>query len=794
MTQFRASVAHRPGSKISFLLLLEILGLNILAILLVAPPHASGSASNDCPPPVPPITSDNFTESNPAQTVHAYNSGSFTVSQQTQPDQYGDQVYSQVTGFVANPLCNGDPNFDYYIFDVYVAVSSGGNNWYADSGGLSSWNGPTIRLNVTCSGPNEAILYGPSNVWPASYYPDNTGSTPVTTSVDLSYGGFDVGISQTFIPPISQTQPVVQQSCELGWASAQNTGDSPGIDSYAFNFAFSMESPKGQPAAFGISTEGSFYHCNLGLPGSTFCALDHTSDYPLLTFTTAFLRPPTTVISSNPGIGVGYVQVDGQPVQTPTQFVWDEGNQHSIAASTLPVRGNVGIQYIFSSWSDGLPQSHNILSPTTATTIVANFQTQFQLNVSIAQPAHGTTSNPTPGSWWYNASRTVVVQATPDNGYALGSWTLDGSSEGNSNTVSVLMNAPHILVASFAKEPTLTVTAGVGGTVTVASSFIIGGIPQVISAGSSNSYTVPIGTTVTLTATPQLAFFFGNWTGTQYSTSNPIAVTVNSDIQETANFALPYVTVTFSAAGLGSTASGTVLIVDGSAYTQSSLPLALKLLVGSSHTFVWTANVTGGQGVRFAWRSASGLTTAQSGTLTITGTGTVDGNYVTQYSVVFQAIGLDYSALGTVLALGGSHVAYSQMPYSVWAEASASLPFNFTSNVPSSVQGVAFTFASSSSASPIFVTGPLTVSASYGRQTTGASSPLAVQTTSVASSTQASSMTNQETSAVSPNVTTAAVSQSNTSTGIDSMTLSIGLAAAVISVSVIAAVALTRRR
>jgi len=741
----------------------------------------------------------NITESNPTQTVHAYSSGTYDVVNQKINQTSGDSVYAEIYGFAANPLYNNDPSFDYYIFDVYVAAtSSTSNGWYVDSAGLGSSNGPTFNFTIyVCNSPGEVVLL--QNISPPSEV-DTPGNSPQTTSVDLSYAGFSIGVSRTFTPPTSQTKPVAQTQCSVGWASASYYNDNPPQSSYSYNFAFGLKVQKGQPAILQTTVEGSFYKpYGCGLLNLGHC--DYV-DHPSLTFTDSFSPPPVTTITSSPAVGDNFVQVDNTPIRTPAQFVWDEGNSHSLGASTSPVAGGVGTRYIFSSWNGGQSPTQNINAPTVPTTFVANFQTQYEMNVSVAQPSLGTTSNPTPGSWWYNGSKSISVLASPTSGYALSTWTLDGVNQGSGNPINVVMNGPHILVASFSKEPSLTVNAGPGGSVTVVSSAILAGVAQMISAGSSNTYTVPAGTSVTLTANPQTSYFFGNWTGAQYSTANPIAIVVNSDMQETANFALPYAAVTFTVGGLGSTASGGILTVDGSTYGPSSLPVTLKMLVGSSHTFAWTGNVTGGQGVRFVWRSTSGFTTAQSGTLTVPqGGGTITGNWATQYLITFQTIGLDYSALGTVLNVQSSHIAYSQMPYSIWVDASTSLNFNFTTTVASSVQSVQFPFVSYSSPSPLFVTGPLTVSASYGRETvTSSTTSASASTTSTSilpapipasTSTAQSSSTSSSVTSTTPTVSTVTVSQTNT--GINSETLSVGLAAGIASMAVIAVIIVRRR-
>ncbi|MEM4098737.1 MAG: hypothetical protein QXW57_03175 [Candidatus Micrarchaeaceae archaeon] len=96
-------------------------------------------------------------------------------------------------------------------------------------------------------------------------------------------------------------------------------------------------------------------------------------------------------------------------------------------------------------------------------------------------------------------------------------------------------------------------------------------------------------------------------------------------------------TVTFSQTGLSPSASGTVLVVDGNSYSYSQLPISFTWEEGTYHTFSWSSPVSGGSGTQFVWSSTSGLSSSQSGTLFITGPGSVTASYTTQYYLTMNA-------------------------------------------------------------------------------------------------------------------------------------------------------------
>ena len=94
-------------------------------------------------------------------SVHAYSANTLYVTQQAS-STYSNYLYVQTYGFVLNPLKNGDPNFDYYIFDTIVSSTANSNNeWYVTSNGFSDEHGPSISLTVNCVG-SESVYEQPT--------------------------------------------------------------------------------------------------------------------------------------------------------------------------------------------------------------------------------------------------------------------------------------------------------------------------------------------------------------------------------------------------------------------------------------------------------------------------------------------------------------------------------------------------------------------------------------------------------------------------------------------------------
>jgi len=89
--------------------------------------------------------------------------------------------------------------------------------------------------------------------------------------------------------------------------------------------------------------------------------------------------------------------------------------------------------------------------------------------------------------------------------------------------------------------------------------------------------------------------------------------------------------ITFDQTGVGSDFIGTVVVIDGSNYGVSALPVSLSFYIGSTHNFAFQSPLVVPPGAKqYDWNSTSGLSTLQSGSITATGPGNVTGNYVTR--------------------------------------------------------------------------------------------------------------------------------------------------------------------
>jgi len=163
------------------------------------------------------------------------------------------------------------------------------------------------------------------------------------------------------------------------------------------------------------------------------------------------------------------VSVDGGTfTAAPLAETWNIASSHTIA-TTSPQTGAPGVQYVWSSWSDGGAISHSITVPGTATTYTAAFSTQYQLTTKASPSADGSVTPASGG--YYAGGATIPVTATANAGFQFSNWTSTGGTFDSTTSASTnfhMPNAPATVTGNFTSAPgqiTLTPTRINFGTV-----------------------------------------------------------------------------------------------------------------------------------------------------------------------------------------------------------------------------------------------------------------------------------------------------------------------------------------
>jgi hypothetical protein len=135
---------------------------------------------------------------------------------------------------------------------------------------------------------------------------------------------------------------------------------------------------------------------------------------------------------------------------------------------------------------------------------------------------------------------------------------------------------------------------------------------------------------------------FNGWTTANMAeiadpTRSPTTVLMDEAKTVTADYVVQY-SVTFSQSGVGSDFTGTVFVVDRTNYTYGSLP-SFWWDNSSTHTFAFQSPlVVTAYSKQYSWTSTTGLSTSPTGSITVTTSGSVTGNYVAQYYLTVNSL------------------------------------------------------------------------------------------------------------------------------------------------------------
>jgi hypothetical protein len=186
--------------------------------------------------------------------------------------------------------------------------------------------------------------------------------------------------------------------------------------------------------------------------------------------TTAYFSPtssPVYTMTSNPADSRFYVIVDGSYWPAPKNFTsfydsgWGNGSNHSIGVDPTQWPWTLNSRYLFSSWSDGGAQSHNINLPSASTTYTATLTPHYYLsdyaNEGCAGTVSVTPSSPT-GDGFYPTGTLLTFSETPAAGWTFTEWQHDLA--GTANPQNITMNDELLVSADYSTTTTpMTLTS-----------------------------------------------------------------------------------------------------------------------------------------------------------------------------------------------------------------------------------------------------------------------------------------------------------------------------------------------
>jgi hypothetical protein len=153
---------------------------------------------------------------------------------------------------------------------------------------------------------------------------------------------------------------------------------------------------------------------------------------------------PFTTLTTSPS-GRNLI-IDDVGYKAPQTFNWTPGEIHTVnifsPQSELP-----GVEYVFTSWSDGGSQNRDIAAPSTDTMYVANFDEKYLLSILVNPPGAGTVEPDCLGGCWYSSGSMIMLTAQAAGNYTFDSW--GGSLTSTDSSIDVEMNEPKLLIANF---------------------------------------------------------------------------------------------------------------------------------------------------------------------------------------------------------------------------------------------------------------------------------------------------------------------------------------------------------
>jgi len=154
--------------------------------------------------------------------------------------------------------------------------------------------------------------------------------------------------------------------------------------------------------------------------------------------------PILVTVQTNPS-GPSFT-VDGTIYTTPQTFTWTAGTLHTIAA-TNPQSAGTGVQYAWSSWSDGGAVSHTV-TPASAASYTVSFSTQYLLSTTGSPLGGGSiAANPFSATGYYNVGTQVQLTSAPNPACTFASWS--GALSGSLNSQVVTLSGPLAVTANF---------------------------------------------------------------------------------------------------------------------------------------------------------------------------------------------------------------------------------------------------------------------------------------------------------------------------------------------------------
>ncbi len=353
------------------------------------------------------------------------------------------------------------------------------------------------------------------------------------------------------------------------------------------------------------------------------------------------------------------VTVTATPLPGYTFVNWTENGS---VVSLMPSSKPNGLNAPNGATEVSASSSYQFVMGSVNRTITANFAVvvlgNFAINLSSSPVAGGTTLGG--GSFVENSVKTVT--ATPNTGYTFVNWTDAGVAMTTNTNYQFTLIGNRTLVANFLIDKHSLSVSGLNGSV----------------AKSPNLTLYDFGTSVVVTATPNVGYSFSSWSGDATGSVNPLTVVTNTNKVLTANFTLNAYTLNVTAV------NGSVVKNPIQATYNHGSTVQLTATPSAGYTFTsWSGDASG---------SVNPVTVTMNGNKNVTANFTAIAGFTLNVTAVNGSVTKNPNSLtyanGDVVALTAvPAVGYSFTSWSGNASGSVN-PMNVTMNADKNITAV----------------------------------------------------------------------------------------------------------
>jgi hypothetical protein len=360
----------------------------------------------------------------------------------------------------------------------------------------------------------------------------------------------------------------------------------------------------------------------------------------------------------------------------PASFWWDSGSSHAFSfASPLPV--NVSRQYNWMSTTGLATVQNGILNVAGSGSVIGNYAIGNKYQITFDQTGVGADLTGTvvvvdgtgydvsqlPVSFWVDANsvHTFAYQSplTVSPNMKQYVWT-STSGLSSSQSGSITVTGPGSVVGDYKTQYCLSLATSP---------------PGITTPSGAGWYDAGINASISTVAFVDIVpgtsrYRFNGWTTANMAemadpNRSPTTVLMDEGKTVTANYAVQY-KITLDQAGVNTDFTGGIVTIDGLDFNGTVLPVSFMWDKDSIHTFSYYSPLIVNPARQYVWTYTSGLSTLQAGSITVSASGSVTGNYVEKltYTVTITATtgGITNPAIGPHIYQGGTTVQVTAIP------------------------------------------------------------------------------------------------------------------------------------